>query len=82
MKSMSYEGLAMYRSSEKLKRVRYGEVEIGYEGPKPLTFAFAALLAGFGAVVGTLRGGIVGAVIGAAVCGSIGAALGYTLDER
>jgi len=37
-----------------LKRVRYGEVEIGYEGPKPLTFAFAALLAGFGAVVGAL----------------------------
>jgi outer membrane lipoprotein SlyB len=77
---MSCEGLAMHKNSKKLKGVRYGEVGIGYAGPRPATFAFAALLAGFGAVAGALRGGIVGAVIGAAVCGSIGTALGHILD--
>lgn len=57
-------------------------VEIGYRGPMANTFAWAAMLAGLGAVAGALIGGVRGAVIGAIIGGAIGALLGYKLDEQ
>jgi outer membrane lipoprotein SlyB len=57
-------------------------VEIGYRGSMQNTFAWAAMLAGLGAVAGALVGGVRGAVIGAMIGGALGALIGYMLDAQ
>ena len=79
---MSYETeLIIHKSSEKPNRTQtYGEVRIGYVGPKPFTFICAATLGSLGAVMGALSNGIIGAMVYGALDVMIGATLGYLVD--
>jgi len=73
--------LIIHKSSEKPNRTQtYGEVRIGYVGPKPFTFLGAAVLGGLGAVFGALRGGVLGAIVLSMLGATIGATIGYATD--
>ena len=59
-----------------------GRAAFVYEGPKPDTFAQAAILGGLGAVIGGIMAGPLGAALGGAIGGAIGGWAGEVSEEE
>jgi len=64
------------------KTIVKGRVAFIYDGPKPDTFAQAAILGGLGAVIGGILAGPLGAALGGAIGGAIGGWTGAVSEEE